>query len=497
MFKKILVANRGEIAVRVMRAAREMEIETVAVFSEADRTSLHVRVADEAYCIGPASSQESYLRSEAIIDVARACGAEAIHPGYGFLAENAAFAKACREACITFIGPSPEAMQAMGDKLRARRAVLGAGVPVVPGSEGPIADREQGIEWARKLGFPVLIKAALGGGGKGMRIVHDEKSLAGALTMAADEARAAFADATIYLEKALSRPRHVEFQILADSHGTTVHLGERECSVQRRHQKLIEESPSPALDTALRERMGEAAVKAARAVGYENAGTIEFLLDADRTFYFLEMNTRLQVEHPVTELVMGVDIVKEQFGIAAGEPLSVRKENLTARGAAIECRIYTEDPDNSFMPSGGRIAKLREPSGPWARVDSGVYEGYEVPLFYDPLIAKLIVWGRDREEAIERMRRALAEYAITGVKTTVPFHRRVMENPRFRSGDYDTGIAGEIEAQAGDGRHLATAAVVAAVLAYRERGKTVPRRFSGAEGRWSAWRAVARQEGVE
>jgi len=480
-----------------MRAAREMNIQTVAVFSEADRTSLHVRVADEAYCIGPAPSRKSYLRGDAIIEVALASGAEAIHPGYGFLAENASFASACREAGVVFVGPSPEAMKAMGDKLFARRAVAGAGVAVVPGSEGPIENEGQATEWAKKLGFPVIIKAALGGGGKGMRVVQDEKSLAGALAMAADEARGAFGDGTIYLEKLLKRPRHIEFQIVADSHGNTVHLGERECSVQRRHQKLIEESPSPVLDAARREEMGKAAVKSARAVGYESAGTVEFLMDEAHNYYFLEMNTRLQVEHPVTELVTGVDLVNEQFRIASGEPLSVSKESLAPRGAAIECRIYTEDPDNEFMPSGGIIEKLREPSGPWARVDSGVYEGYEVPVFYDPLIAKLIVWGKDREEAIERMRRALAEYAITGVKTTVSFHRRVIDNPRFRSGNYDTGIVDELEAHEGDGRHLAAAAIVAAVLAHRERGRTVPRRFAGEQKRMSRWKAVARREGLQ
>ncbi len=440
MFRKILIANRGEIAVRVIRACREMGIRPVAVYSEADRAALHVRMADEAVAIGPAPSPESYLRIDKILDAARATGVEAIHPGYGFLSENPAFARACEGAGLVFIGPGAPAMELMGSKTAARRAMQQAGVPVVPGSLEPLADLPAARRQAEQCGYPLLVKAAAGGGGKGMRIVERPEELPAALRDAASEAERSFHDGRLYIEKYLAAPRHVEIQVLGDKHGNLIHLGERECSLQRRHQKVVEECPSPlvAAHPDLRAEMGETAVRAARVAGYSNAGTVEFLVDADRRFYFLEMNTRLQVEHPVTELVTGIDLVQEQIRIAAGEPLAWRQEDIQWRGAAIECRIYAEDADNNFYPSPGRILALDEPSGPGVRTDSGAYAGWTVPLEYDPLIAKLAVWGPNRSTAIARLRRALHEYHISGIKTTLSFFRRIVDSPDFQAGRLDT-----------------------------------------------------------
>ena len=440
MFKKILVANRGEIAVRVMRSCREMGIESVAVFSDADRTSMHVRYANEAYHIGPSPSAESYLNIDKIIEVARRSGAEAIHPGYGFLSENAAFSARCEKEGIVFIGPSQRVIETMGDKITARETMIHSGVPVVPGTDANLGTDQEAARRIMEIGLPVMIKATAGGGGKGMRLVKEEKEILASLRAARSEAKAAFGNGTVYIEKFITNPHHIEFQILADRHGNVIHLCERECSVQRRHQKVVEETPSPLLTPELRERMGEAAVAAARTVGYEGAGTIEFLADDQHNFYFLEMNTRLQVEHPITERVIGIDLVKEQIRIAFGEPLSMTQQEVVQRGHAIECRIYAEDPDRNFMPSPGRIRHLTEPLGTGVRQDGYVYPGFEIPIYYDPLISKLIVWGRDRTEAIDRMLRALFEYKITGVKTSIPFLKRIMQTPDFISGNYDTGF---------------------------------------------------------
>jgi acetyl-CoA carboxylase biotin carboxylase subunit len=441
MFKKILIANRGEIAVRVIRACREMDIAAVAVYSEADAPALHVRLADEAYPIGPAPSSESYLRAERVIEAARRSGAEAIHPGYGFLAENAEFARAVAEAGLVFIGPSPEAMELMGSKTSARRAAVAAGAPVVPGTTEALTSVEDARETAARIGYPIMLKAAAGGGGKGMRLVAQESELASAFETARGEAASAFGDESVYMEKAVERPRHIEIQVFADAHGNFVHLGERECSIQRRHQKVIEECPSPINDSTLRERMGAAAVQIARAADYVGAGTVEFLVsDVTREFYFLEMNTRLQVEHPVTELVTGYDLVREQIRVASGAPLSFSQADVRWTGHAVECRVYAEDPEQNFMPSPGRITFLRLPTGPCVRDDGGVYEGAEVSIYYDPMISKLATWGRTREEAIERMRRALSEYAVGGIKTTLPFFREVMRDEEFVAGRLDTGF---------------------------------------------------------
>ena len=441
--RKVLVANRGEIALRIIRACRELGIRTVAVYSEADRGALHTRFADEAHLLGPPPPQESYLCGDKIIAIAKRTGCEAIHPGYGFLAENAAFAQAVEESGLIFLGPTPEALRLMGDKVAARRLAREQGVPTIPGSEA-IASEEELIESAERIGYPLLIKAALGGGGKGMRIVHEEGELIDSFQRARSEAEAAFADPTIYLEKFIPGARHIEFQVLSDGRGNHVHLGERECSIQRRYQKLIEEAPSPALTPALREEMGRAALKIARACGYRSAGTVEFLY-ADGEFYFLEMNTRLQVEHPVTEEAVGVDIVKLQLKIASGEPLPPSLQELRPRGHAIECRIYAEDPQNDFSPSTGTIDDLVLPSGPGVRVDHGIYRGERITPYYDPLLAKLICWGEDRAEAIARMEQALKEFQILGVRTTIGFHRRVMEDERFRRGEYDTGFLKELD----------------------------------------------------
>lgn len=441
MFKKILIANRGEIALRVIRACRDLSISPVVVYSEPDRDALHVRLADEAYEVGPAPSVDSYLRIDRVLEIAKRCGAEAIHPGYGFLSENADFARAVETAGLIFIGPSPTAMELMGSKTSARCIVTEAAVPVVPGTTEPLASWEDACEVALRIGYPIMLKASAGGGGKGMRLVLAEDQLRSALDAARSESAAAFGSEEVYLEKAVARPRHIEIQIFADKRGNFVHLGERECSIQRRHQKVIEESPSPINDPSLRERMGTAAINAARAVDYVGAGTVEFLLeDATHTFYFLEMNTRLQVEHPVTELVTGIDLVREQIMVADGAPLSFTQADIKMSGHAIECRVYAEDPDNNFFPSPGRITHLSVPSGPGIRDDGGVSANTEVSIYYDPMISKLSVWGRNRTEAIDRMRRALDEYTVGGIKTTLPFFREIVRDAEFIEGRLDTGF---------------------------------------------------------
>jgi pyruvate carboxylase subunit A len=437
MIHKILIANRGEIAIRVMRACREMGIISVAVYSEADKEALFTKYADEAYCIGPPPATVSYLNIKKVIEVAKESGADAIHPGYGFLAENPKFARICEEVGITFIGPSSRVLDLMGDKVGARREMKRAGVPVVPGSDECVAEFRQARDIANKIGYPVIIKPSGGGGGIGMTIVANEGELAKALESTQAIATTTFALADVYIEKYLSNPRHIEFQILGDSKGNAIHLGERECSIQRRHQKLIEESPSPAVTPEMRAKMGEVAAKAARFVGYVGAGTMEFLF-SDRKFYFLEVNARVQVEHPVTEMVTGVDIVKEQIRIASGLPLGIKQEAIRMNGSAIECRINAEDPLNDFVPTPGKIKSYHSPGGTGIRVDSGVYTSYTIPPFYDPMISKLIVWGRDRNEAITRMRRALYEYIIIGIKSNIPFHKAVMENPHFVKGELGT-----------------------------------------------------------
>lgn len=436
--KKVLVANRGEIAIRIMRSCREMGIDTVAVFSDADRTAMHVRYANEAYNIGPAPSSESYLNMDKIIATAKKSGADAIHPGYGFLSENSTFARRCREEGLRFIGPSPESIEMMGDKISARKKMIAAGVPVVPGTTEKVTSEAVAIKYIREIGLPVMIKASAGGGGKGMRLVKKESQIASSLRAARSEAKTAFGDDALYIEKYVDSPHHIEFQILSDQFGNTVHLFERECSVQRRHQKVVEETPSPIMTPELRAKMGEYAVAAANAAQYEGAGTIEFIMDNQLNFYFLEMNTRLQVEHPITERVVGVDLVKEQIRIAEGNKLPFTQDELHQSGHAIECRIYAEDTDNNFMPNPGTITHITEPFGFGVRCDGYVYEGYTIPIYYDSLISKLIVWGRTRDEAIERMRRALYEYKITGVKTTIRFLERIMEAPDFRKGEYNT-----------------------------------------------------------
>ncbi len=462
--KKILIANRGEIACRVIRTCREMGIATVAVYSEADRAGLHVRMADEAYLIGPAASRESYLVIDKILEVAKRTNADAIHPGYGFLSENANFARACAAAGVVLVGPPAEAMEAMGEKTRARANMMRAGVPVVPGTPGPVSDDKEALAFAKRAGFPVMIKAAAGGGGKGMRKVEREADFASAFRGAQSEAQSAFGDGRVYLEKFLEKPRHVEVQVFADQHGHCIHLAERECSVQRRHQKVIEETPSCIVTPEMRLAMGEIAVKAAKAVGYVGAGTVEFLVDAHRNFYFLEMNTRLQVEHPVTEWVTGVDLVRWQIDVARGLPLPV-KEPILQRGHAIEARVYAEDPANNFMPCPGKIEQLVVPGGSGVRDDGGVYSGFDVPIYYDPMISKLSVWAPTREQAIARLRRALSEYVVKGITTNVTWLGRALAHPEFVSGEYDTGfvprnaaaLAGEPDRELGEVAMLAGA----------------------------------------
>ena len=436
--KKILVANRGEIAVRIMRSCREMGIETVAVYSDADRSSLHVRYASEAYHIGPSASSESYLRMDKILEVAKNSGADAIHPGYGFLSENSTFARKCKESGLIFIGPSAESIEAMGDKISARKRMIAAGVPVVPGTTEKIVDEKEAVKVILGIGLPVMIKASAGGGGKGMRLVRHEEDIKSAIRSAKSEAKTAFGDDSLYIEKYIESPHHIEFQVLADRYGDAVHLFERECSVQRRHQKVVEETPSPIMTPEVREKMGACAVAATKAANYEGAGTIEFIVDDQLNFYFLEMNTRLQVEHPITERVVGVDLVREQIRVAEGHPLPFRQKDLKMNGHSMECRIYAEDTENNFMPNPGKITHITEPMGLGVRCDGYIHEGYTIPIYYDPMISKLIIWGRTREEVIDRMRRALHEYKISGVKTSIKYLVKIMETPDFRNGTYNT-----------------------------------------------------------
>ncbi len=502
MFKKILIANRGEIAVRVIRACRDMGIATVAVYSEADAAALHVRMADEAYLIGAPPSNESYLRGDKIIEVARSCGAEAIHPGYGFLSENAEFVRKVGAAGLTFIGPSPEAMEAMGGKISARKIAIKAGVPVVPGTTEPLKSADDALKTAEEFGFPVMLKASAGGGGKGMRLVENAGELKSAFETAQSEALASFGDDSVYLEKAVVRPRHIEIQVFADTHGNYVHLGERECSIQRRHQKVVEECPSPINDPGLRARMGEAALLAAKAVDYVGAGTVEFLVsDVDRSFYFLEMNTRLQVEHPVTELVTGIDLVREQILVAAGEKLSFAQSDISWNSHAIECRVYAEDPDNNFLPSPGKITRLRLPQGNGVRDDGGVYEGAEVSIYYDPMISKLAAWGKDREEAIGRLRRALREYMVDGIKTTLPFFRAIVEDEEFLAGKLDTGFISRfnerqqrIEKKVDETEQ--NLALITAVLRASEKQKTLAVTQESSVKKESKWKMSGRADAL-
>ncbi len=500
MFKKILIANRGEIAVRILRACRELGIGSVAVYSEADRTSLHVRLADEAYAIGPAAARESYLRIDKLMDVARRAGCDALHPGYGFLAENPALPRACAEASVTFIGPTAEAMEQLGSKTAARQLARSAGVATVPGAMEPIERVEDARKLAHEIGFPVLLKAVAGGGGKGMRMVASTEELDAAWRDAGSEALNAFGDARLYLEKHLERPRHIEIQIVGDLRGDVVYLGERECSVQRRHQKLIEESPSPAVDAKLRQAMGEAAVRLARAAGYTNAGTVEFL-HTGGNFYFLEVNTRLQVEHPVTEAVTGLDLVKLQIRVAAGEPLPFVQHDVALRGHAIECRLYAEDPDNHFFPSPGKILARRAPAGPGIRLDDGAYSGWVVPTDYDPMLGKLIVWGSDREEAIARMRSALEEYSITGIKTNVSLFRRVLADPEFVRGAIHTRWLDERlkTAARSDGHRSGAedAALVAAALWHLSNNDASGGAKQITEEKTSRWKLEGRHEQLD
>ena len=494
MFKKILVANRAEIGVRVIRACRELGITAAAVYSDVDRAALHVLKADEAYWIGPAAAAESYLNIDRILEVAKLCGADAVHPGYGFLSENPRFARACGDAGIKFIGPSPESMELMGSKTRARQGMEKAGVPFVPGTSRGIESLAEGQKVAAGLGYPVMLKAAAGGGGKGMRLVQRESEFASALEAARSEAQRAFGDSEVYLEKAIANPRHIEMQVLADEHGNCVYLGERECSVQRRHQKVLEECPSPAVTPDMRKRMGEVAVRVAKAAGYANAGTIEFLADAEGNFYFLEMNTRLQVEHPVTEQVTGLDLVHLQIRIAAGEKLRFRQQDVALRGHAIECRIYAEDPANDYFPSPGEITVLSEPSGPGIRVDSGIYQGWNVPLEYDPLLAKLIGYGESREQAIGRLTRALDEYVVGGVKTNLPLFRQILADPGFLAGNTDTGLISRLQAASTGNDH--EIAVIAAGIVYAL-GADKNQGFDQSAGiSTSNWKTVARDEGL-
>ncbi len=496
-FEKVLIANRGEIAVRIMRACRELGISSVAVYSEVDRNALHVRHADEAYLCGPAVAAESYLNIDRLIEIAKESGSQAIHPGYGFLAENAGFAKRCADEGIVFIGPRPETIEEMGDKVVARRKMEDAGVPIVPGTTEKLSDEEV-IKLAPQIGFPVMVKAVAGGGGKGLRLVQEERELEQAIKRARSESRASFGDDSIYLEKFVNEPRHIEIQILGDSHGNAIHLFERECSIQRRHQKVIEEAPANRMPPSLREEMGRASVAAAKAVAYEGAGTCEFLVDDKNNFYFLEMNTRIQVEHAVTEMVTNVDIVKAGIRIAAGEEIGIAQEDVGIDGWAIECRIYAEDPERDFRPSPGEILVYSPPGGPGVRHDSGVFAGFEVPVFYDPMVSKLICKGRDRAEAIARMERALREFVVKGIKTSIPFHREVMKNETFRSGHFDTsfidteilGKSAAPPANAEEERQVGV--MLAAVAAYRRDRELAAGAQTVRDTQISRWKASGR-----
>ena len=504
MFKKILIANRGEIAVRVLRACHEMGIAAVVVYSEVDRAALHVRNADEAYPIGAAAASESYLNIQKILDAARRSGADAVHPGYGFLSENAKFAQACADAGVKFIGPTAAAMETMGSKTRARQAMEKAGVPFVPGTSRGVESFAEAEKVAAKIGYPVMLKAAAGGGGKGMRLVDTPEQLKSSLEAARSEAERSFGDSEVYIEKAIVNPRHVEMQVLADEHGNTVYLGERECSLQRRHQKVLEEAPSPIVDADMRRRMGEVAVRVAKAANYTNAGTVEFLVDQQKNFYFLEMNTRLQVEHPVTELISGLDLVHLQIRIAAGDKLPFTQDDVRIRGHAMECRIYAEDPDNNYFPSPGKITLLIEPSGPGIRCDSGMYEGWNVPLDYDPLLAKLIGYGTDRDQTIARLTRALDEYFVGGIKTNISLFRRIVRDMEFRAAKLDTGFLGRMlqraEENPADPREAEVAAIAAgmfATLASPTPGAgNSATGSSPAEGAESKWKDASRREAL-
>lgn len=500
MISKVLIANRGEIAVRVMRSCREMGIRVVAVYSEVDRPSHHVAYADEAYCIGGAAAQDSYLNIERLIATCKQCHADALHPGYGFLSENANLARRCAQEGIIFIGPRPETMELMGDKISARKQMIAAGVPVVPGTEQGLRDAAEAHEVSNRVGYPVMLKASMGGGGKGMRLVRREDEVEELFTAARNEAIAAFGDDTVYVEKFLEEPHHIEFQVLGDCHGNVIHLCDRECSVQRRHQKIVEESPSPFLTPELRQRMGQAAVAAARQVRYEGAGTIEFLVDKHHDFYFLEMNTRLQVEHPITEEVVGVDLVKEQIRIANGEALHYRQEDIRQQGHAIECRVCAEDTAAGFMPAPGIIRELREPNGMGVRVDTYVYEGYEIPVYYDPMMAKLVVWATTRQWAIERMRRALYEYRITGLKTNLAYLKRIMHTHDFVAGQYDTLFieknASVLQRPMGSNEELENMCMIAAYIDYIV-GLNENQAPNPQDGRAiSRWKAFGLQKGI-
>jgi acetyl-CoA carboxylase, biotin carboxylase subunit len=499
MFKKILIANRGEIAVRVIRACHELGIAAATVFSEVDRSALHVQRADEAYPIGPASAADSYLNIERILDVAKKSGADAIHPGYGFLSENPSFARACQQAGVKFIGPPASAMEAMGSKTRARQNMEKAGVPFVPGTATGLRSAAEAEQVATSLGFPVMLKAAAGGGGKGMRLIDNAADLPSAFEAARSEASRAFGDDEVYLEKAIVNPRHIEMQVLADEHGNTAYLGERDCSIQRRHQKVVEEAPSPVVGPEMRRHMGEIAVRAAQAVGYTNAGTIEFLADEQGDFYFLEMNTRLQVEHPVTELVTGLDLVQLQIRIAAGEQLPFRQQDVQLRGHAIECRVYAEDPENNYFPSPGRITSLTEPSGPGIRLDSGIYTGWNVPMEYDPLLAKLIGYGESRQQAVGRLRRALDEYYVGGIKTNLPLFRHVLQDQDFLAGKANIGFLSRLASRphhASPGRDEEIAVIGAGIFQVLARGGTSSRSSDAADAGPSAWKHAARKEAL-
>jgi acetyl-CoA carboxylase, biotin carboxylase subunit len=499
MFKKILIANRGEIAVRVIRACRELGITSAAVYSEADRASLHVRKADEAYYIGPSAAAESYLNIAKILEAAKRSGADAVHPGYGFLSENAKFARACSDAGIKFIGPDASSIEMMGSKTRARQQMEKAGIPFVPGTSRGLDSVQQAEEVAAKIGYPIMLKAAAGGGGKGMRLVHTQEELKPALEAARSEAQRAFGDSEVYLEKAIINPRHIEMQVFGDEHGNTVYLGERECSIQRRHQKVLEEAPSPVVDAGMRRRMGEVAVRVAKTARYSNAGTIEFLVDQQKNFYFLEMNTRLQVEHPVTELVTGLDVVHLQIRIAAGEKLPFTQEDVLIRGHAIECRVYAEDPDNNYFPSPGKITLLQEPSGPGIRHDSGIYEGWTVPIDYDPLLAKLVGWGNNREQAIAHLSRALDEYFVGGIKTNLSLFQRILSDRDFQAGKVDTGFLDQLlkskpAKRKNDNPEIA--AIAAGLFAAMDSTDPAIDAMAPADDGQSSWKLAARNEAL-